>query len=536
MLEDTLEEARAHSLLGTAIGGYIVERFMARGGMGEVYEARHPHLNRRVAVKVLAADLASEDELVQRFFAEAQAVNVIRDKHIVDVIDLALLPDGRPYMMMEYLEGEVLSQRLKRTGPASLTDVGLIVLPVLDALDAAHSASIVHRDLKPDNIFVTMELGRITPKVLDFGIAKLLEKKGDTLGGFGQTTAGIVLGTPAYMAPEQAAGRPGEVDTRTDLYAVGVLIYRMLCSQNPFSAPTRAELLVKIESSPPPSPREIRPDISEELEALVLRALQKDRAKRFQSAREMGIALRAALADHGVPGASLPEPDPRALVARDVLARTLEMELTEPTVRGRDLKDTIRRTLEVPAIQLPPESEAGDALNNETGRTVRTAASEMVAAGQAPARKRWVLGVAVAAAVAAVLGVGVVGTANDWFSGGDSAAARRDDDTRSVKTTATESADPVEPREPETPEPEPMTPAPETAAVEPPGTASATSAAKGKRSSGKDPTKLVRKDRGPKPKEKRTATDADGPLTPEEMESLMGKKKAATAAPMPSID
>jgi serine/threonine-protein kinase len=295
----TRDEAQSRSLLGKSVGTYRVTRPIARGGMGEVYEAEHPQIARRVAVKVLNAEAVQNAGYVQRFFTEARAVNVIRHRNIIEVLDLACLSDGRPYLVMEFLEGEALSARLRDAGPLPLAEIGALLLPVLDALQAAHEVGILHRDLKPDNVFLAQRRGQVEPTVLDFGIAKVTDGSGSN------TTTGSVLGTPQYMAPEQARG--WDIDARTDVYATGVILYEMCCGQPPFSAPSYAEVLVKHIMEEPPTPRRARKDLPGAVEAVILKALAKDPKARFDSARAMGEALRAALLAAGVPGEELPQ-------------------------------------------------------------------------------------------------------------------------------------------------------------------------------------------------------------------------------------
>src|SRR5690242_5111020 len=204
-------------LVGTTVGAYRVARLLGVGGMGRVYKGVQPQIGSRVAIKVLSRECADRPELVERFFSEARAVNLIRHEAIVNVLDLASLPDGRPYIIMEYLDGAPLAAAIESVshgGPLPLGSIARLAVEVLDALGAAHAKGIVHRDLKPDNLFVTPS-GR--PKILDFGIAKLQPE----LGG-SATRTGALLGTPHYMAPEQAAGRA--IDHRTDLYAIGVIL------------------------------------------------------------------------------------------------------------------------------------------------------------------------------------------------------------------------------------------------------------------------------------------------------------------------
>ncbi|MBA3457893.1 MAG: protein kinase, partial [Deltaproteobacteria bacterium] len=275
-------------LLGTTIGAYRVARLMGIGGMGRVYKGVHPTIGSRVAIKVLSRECSDRRDLVERFFAEAKAVNMIRHESIVNVLDLAMLPDGRPYIIMEYLDGAPLANLIDaavhQQQPLPLGGVARLAAEVLDALGAAHGKGIVHRDLKPDNVYVTPS-GRA--KVLDFGIAKLT----DTTTG-SSTRTGSLLGTPHYMAPEQAAGRP--VDHRADLYAMGVILFECFTGRKPFNADALFDLLRMHVEVPPPSPRQFRPDLPPELEHVILVALAKQPEQRFANVQAMSMALQHA--------------------------------------------------------------------------------------------------------------------------------------------------------------------------------------------------------------------------------------------------
>ncbi|MBE7484539.1 MAG: serine/threonine protein kinase [Polyangiaceae bacterium] len=271
-------------LLGSMVGAYRVATLIGQGGMGEVYRGVHPEIGSRVAIKVLSSDAARAPSLAERFFAEARAVNVVRHEGIVSVLDLNRLPDGRPYIVMEYLDGAPLTRVIEMYRPAPLGAMLQILLNVLDALGAAHAQGITHRDLKPDNIFVT-STGRT--KVLDFGIAKL---RPDIAGVSGATKTGALLGTPHYMSPEQARGQA--VDHRSDIYSLGMIAFELFTGQRPFHAENLYDLLRQHIEVRPPSLCELRPEIPRALESVVLRALEKDPARRQQTTEELAAELR----------------------------------------------------------------------------------------------------------------------------------------------------------------------------------------------------------------------------------------------------
>ena len=273
-------------LLGTDVGRYRIAALIGEGGMGHVYLAVQPAIGSRVAIKILSDQCARQPDLLDRFFAEARAVNLIRHECIVKVIDMSKLDDGRPYIVMEYIAGQTLGP-LVREGRAPLGGIVQAMSEVLSALAAAHAIGIVHRDLKPDNIIVTAE-GHA--KVLDFGIAKLAP-------GLSQlsprTRTGALLGTPTYMAPEQISGA-GAVDARTDIYAAGIVLYEAVTGRVPFEGETLFDLMRQHLEEPPPSPARLRRDLPAAFEQVILTALAKSPAERFQSADAMAEALNHA--------------------------------------------------------------------------------------------------------------------------------------------------------------------------------------------------------------------------------------------------
>jgi len=284
-----LISAGGDPLLGAMLGPYRVAQVVGVGGMGCVYKGINPTIRSRVAIKVLSHDCADRPELVDRFFAEARAVNLIRHENIVNILDLARLADGRPYIVMEFLDGAPLAAVLAQQGRLPLGTLARWTSEVLAGLGAAHAKSVVHRDLKPDNIFITRH-GRA--KILDFGVAKLASEPRD---GTSRTRAGSLLGTPHYMSPEQAQSQP--IDARTDLYAIGVILYEAATGQRPVDGDSVFEILRKQVEDEPPPPRRLAPEIPPAYERVIVRAMAKDPARRWQSAEELAHALAEATAN-----------------------------------------------------------------------------------------------------------------------------------------------------------------------------------------------------------------------------------------------
>ena len=278
-------------LIGAKVGNYEVRQKLGEGGMGSVYLAEHPLIGKKVALKVLHSEFASNQDVVSRFFTEAKAVNDIQHPNIVDIIDYGTLrqADGSTmvYFIMEFLGGTSLSQLIRREAPLSPERALRICVQIADALGASHRANIVHRDLKPDNVILIDRRHEADfVKVLDFGIAKLT---GDQPGSR-RTRTGIVMGTPSYMSPEQCEGR-GEVDHRTDIYALGILLYEMLTAKVPFEGEGYGEVLVQHLTQPPVRPSTIRGVIPPHVESVCLRALEKHSGDRYPSMDEFVRAL-----------------------------------------------------------------------------------------------------------------------------------------------------------------------------------------------------------------------------------------------------
>ncbi|HEX3343585.1 MAG TPA: protein kinase [Polyangiaceae bacterium] len=272
---------------GTTFGRYAVVRRIAEGGMATVYEARHLDLMKRVALKLLHRAYASDPTLVQRFVLEARAASRLQHPHVVGVMDFGL-EAGRPYMVLDLLEGDDLAMALAKGGPLPLPRLADVVLPIVSAVAAAHAEGILHRDLKPDNVFLTRRHGREHPMLLDFGISRALP--GTPGSGRTLTRAGESVGTPFYMSPEHVSGER-DLDGRTDQYAIGVLLYQCATGTLPYEAPTMFALLAKIVAGGAPSPSTRRPGIVPELDAVILRAMALSRNDRFPTMRELGRAL-----------------------------------------------------------------------------------------------------------------------------------------------------------------------------------------------------------------------------------------------------
>ncbi len=280
---------------GTVVGSYKLLQVLGEGGMGRVYLAEHTRLGRKVAIKMLRSKFSSNPESIKRFFGEARAVNKIAHENIVEVTDFVTEDDGNSYYIMELLTGKSLYDQLKEGGVMPLERSLAIAIQVAGALGAVHEAGIVHRDLKPENIFLAQRGSRKDiVKLLDFGIAKLMEP--DQGVSLQQTGVGMILGTPTYMSPEQAGGRG--IDSRSDVYSLGVILFELSTGQVPFTADTYAEILVQHITQEPrrPSTIDTLPTaLPPGLEKLILDCLRKDPADRPQKMAEVEDRLRTVL-------------------------------------------------------------------------------------------------------------------------------------------------------------------------------------------------------------------------------------------------
>lgn len=272
--------------LGKIIGEYTVQARLGAGAFGAVYRAHHEVLGRDVAIKILHRSVSSNQEIVGRFLAEARAVNQIRHRNIIDIFGFGQLPDGRHYYVMECLEGEPLDATLERSGRLPPAEAIPILHAIAKALDAAHAQGIVHRDLKAENVFLARAGDETYPKLLDFGIAKLISSEDQ---GNSRTRSGIQVGTPYAMAPEQCRGVA--IDGRADVYALGVLTHRMLTGKLPFDGETAMDVIMKHMTAKPPTMSSVVRDLPSALDKPVLKMLAKDPSDRFARASEAIEAL-----------------------------------------------------------------------------------------------------------------------------------------------------------------------------------------------------------------------------------------------------
>lgn len=336
-------------------GKYRIERLLGRGGVGVVFQATHTRLNQRVAIKLLLS--TAMPDAIARFTREAQAAARLKNEHIARVLDVGELPSGMPFMVMEYLEGCDLDEHLRAQGALPVREAADYVLQACEALAEAHAAGIVHRDLKPANLFLTKRAdGGNTIKLLDFGISK--DQSPDQAGGTGmkltQTTA--VFGSPLYMSPEQMRAARN-ADVRSDIWAIGVILYELCTGKPPFDAEVYSDLVLKVSLEAPPPPASIRRDLPPKLEAVILRCLEKDPARRFPDVAKLAEALvpfaskeasfSAVRAQDTLKSASQPalaqsgSKNSQAVPARDAFDRTSKPESKSAIMIGAALSGAL---------------------------------------------------------------------------------------------------------------------------------------------------------------------------------------------------
>lgn len=353
-------------------GKYRIERVLGAGGMGVVVAAHHIHLDEKVALKFLLPETMSDANAAARFVREARAAAKIKNEHVARVADVGVLPNGAPYMVMEYLEGNDLAEWLQHRGAMPVEQAVEFVLQACVAVADAHALGIVHRDLKPANLFcVRRSDGQLAIKVLDFGISKTLTASGLASG----TTTSATMGSPFYMSPEQMRAAR-DVDARADIWALGIILFELMVGRPAFGGDTVTEVALQVANEPTPSIRSVRRDVPEGLEAVLFKCLQKDRQGRYQNVAELALAL-------------LPFAPPRAKAS---------VERISGIVRAAGL--SVIETGENP----PPRSQPPTMLAQENvspyARTTTGASTG----------KRALVG------IAAILGVGVAIGAGLWFA------------------------------------------------------------------------------------------------------------------------
>jgi serine/threonine-protein kinase len=360
-------------------GKYRIVRLLGEGGMGAVYEGENARIHRRVAIKVLHAAVAAKADVVQRFEREAQAAGRIGSEHIVEVLDLGSAPEGDRFMVMEYLEGESLGERIRRKGRLQPQEVAGLLHQLLAGLGAAHGAAIIHRDLKPDNVFlVHARAGRRDfVKILDFGVSKFAALDAE----LSMTKTGAVVGTPFYMSPEQARGQ--EIDVRSDLFSVGVVAYQAVTGRVPFNAATFNELVFKIALEAPEPAHVVAPDLDPAFAAIITRAMVREPQGRFQSAAEFQAAIAAWAETAGV-----------ILEAGDTIAASTP---AGPMRSGSAVELGLAKTVSGDTMTPAPAEPA------RRGRSVAVAFAAMLAMSVGGVGAYWLLGKPPARAAAATV-------------------------------------------------------------------------------------------------------------------------------------
>jgi serine/threonine protein kinase len=382
---------------------YCVERVLGRGGMGIVVAVRHIDLDELFAIKLMLPSEMENAEAVERFLREARAAAKLKGEHVAKVQDVGRLPDGTPYMVLEHLTGSDLKQRIRKGGPIAVEDAVTYVLQACETLREAHGLGIIHRDIKPANIFLTKRPnGTPCVKVLDFGISK------HTTGDVGLTSTGTVGGSPLYMSPEQMRSAK-HVDVRTDIWSIGVVLYEMLIGAPPFHADTVTAVAVRVLQDEPVPPSQLRPEIPEGLDAVVLRCLAKRPDGRFPSMDELIAALRSA--------AQAP-----------VLAPSVGEAVTMPLARG-NLASIPDAMASAPALTSGPLPTS-----TTTAGFAQSSALQSPPAGMPAPRK--INGVIAMVVALATLGLGLAVIALAWTHTGGNGAAEAPASSREATSNA----------------------------------------------------------------------------------------------------
>jgi serine/threonine protein kinase len=374
---------RQHELVGAILSRkYPLKRAIGSGGMGTVFESINPDDGRVVAVKILSDDYRDDADVKTRFVEEGRTCQRLIHPNIVRVFDVAQAEDGTPYIVMELLEGVPLSAYTRSGVRVPLAQAATILQGVLAGLGAAHAQGIVHRDLKPENVVLAREQnGTFTAKILDFGIAKVM----DVAGGMGsKTKTGVLLGTPAYMSPEQIKNAK-DVDARADLWSAGVLLYEMLTGRVAFPAPTEYARLAAVLNSTPAPLESVDRELAR-LSAVVQLAMQKDRAQRYQSALEMARALSGAM---GTDAAASSSPVPISQLP-NIPSVWMPMQTPPATVNPAPAAPATMGPAQAPLVVLPPVDNSkgpGGTLASRPGRPVTDPPTQVaMASGTLPSQ------------------------------------------------------------------------------------------------------------------------------------------------------
>jgi serine/threonine-protein kinase len=381
-------------------GKYRVERVLGEGGMGVVLLATHLRMDRRVAIKFLREGARAAE--ASRFATEARAASKLRGEHAVQILDVDDGDDGRPFIVMEHLEGADLHAVLKKSGPLAIAEAAAHVLQACEGIAEAHAAGIVHRDLKPANLFLTKRPdGGALLKILDFGISQSAGARGD------------VIGSPWYMAPEQLRGT-ATIDARADVWALGVVLYELLTNGLPFEASGAAELALRVASDPPRDARERRPELDEALVSVVNRCLEKNPADRYASVAELARAL-APFAPSGDAAAARTD----AVLAQAPASSPDHVQ----TAHSSPAPPTAPLTADLGATTNPPPRTEDLSILSRTGRDTPP---------PPPARTKWIAPAAAVGAVAIV--IAIVAVVRPWST------ARAPEAPPTIATTATATA------------------------------------------------------------------------------------------------